>query len=71
MGYNDWRLIELVPSYKGFIEEDGLEQLKVTMRGFGRIMASQVQDGSFGVYTIYDDRFDSYDVKWYESHPSG
>ena len=38
--YNDWCLIDLVPSQKGFIEEDVLEFLWVTMNGVAIIMVS-------------------------------
>ena len=54
-GYNYWHLIVVVPSQKGFIVEYVLTWLEVTMIGFGRRMASWVQDGRFGAYTVYED----------------
>ena len=47
-GYNDWYLIEVLPSRKSFIEEDVLAHLEIKMREVGRIISSQVQDGMFG-----------------------
>ena len=49
---------------KWFIEEGILKLLEVKMRGVGMIIASKVQDGSFGAYTADDDWYDYYVVKW-------
>ena len=65
MRYNSWILIEVVSSRKAFIKEDVLAYLEVTLHGSGRRMYSQVQDGRFGSYTVYDDCYDYYIVKWY------
>ena len=53
-GYNYWRLVEVVTIQKGFIEDNILARLEVTMHGFGRRMSSRVQGGRFGVYTVDD-----------------
>ena len=61
--YNDWSFIEVVPSRKGFIEEDTLYQLEVTMRGVGRRMDSQVHSGRYGAYTVDYYCYEYYFVK--------
>ncbi len=63
-GYNDWRLVEIVPRPKGYREEDVQERMSVTLRGIGLRMAEQVSIGGYGAYPVKDDQYDYYLVKW-------
>ncbi|KAL7554298.1 hypothetical protein ACHAWF_018123 [Thalassiosira exigua] len=63
-GYNDWKLVEIVPKPKGYMEEDVLEWKAVTIRGVGRMMSDQVRVGGYGAYPVNDNRYDYYLVSW-------
>ena len=65
-GYNDWKIIDIVPRKKGFNEDDRVARLEVTMMGVGKRMADQVAIGNYGAYIVDDDRYDYYIVKWTE-----
>ena len=62
-GYNDWKLISLLPKPKLYKEEDDLEALEVAVCGIGRRMADQMHVGRFGAYIADDERYDYYMFK--------
>ena len=62
-GYNDWKLIKLVPKPRDYKEEDDLARLEVTVRGIGVRMAEQMKVGGFGAYITDDERYDYYIFK--------
>ena len=62
-GYNDWKLISLLPKPKLYKDEDDLEALEVAVRGIGRRMADQMHVDRFGAYIADDERYDYYMFK--------
>ena len=42
VGYNDWRVVEIVPKKKIYNKEDDQRRKAVTVRGIGQTMAFQV-----------------------------
>ena len=63
-GYNDWKVVDVVPKPKKYVEEDALARNEGTAWGMGRVMATQVKVGGYGAYICDDERYDYYIVKW-------
>ena len=63
-GYNDWKLVEIIPKPKGYKEEDADARKAVTIAGVGKRMAELVEIGGYGAYPVDDERYEYYVVKW-------
>lgn len=60
VGYNDWKIVTLVPKPNGYVEDDDLDRLEVAMKSIGERMSSQIRVGNYGAYVADDDRYDYY-----------
>ena len=59
-GYNDWKVVDIVPDKKKHVEEDELDRLEVAMNKIGERMGSQMKVGNIGAYIADDDDHDYY-----------